>query len=94
MSHLGHNEFSILRTVKQQFLGYVLEGDAGVGEVDHTDAGLDDIVSQANNQCVGVVSLEFRTEVLQSLIKLGQITRPHSCKREYHIPQLYSTTRY
>lgn len=37
-SYLGDNELRILRTVQLQLLGNIGQGDAGIGEADHTDA--------------------------------------------------------
>ena len=79
MTHLGHDELSVLRAVQSQLLGNVSEGDAGVGQADHAHARFDHVVSQTQDQGVGVLRLELLAKLGQGLVKFGQVPCPHRC---------------
>ena len=75
--HLGNNVLSVLTAIKPQFLSDVCQGDSRVGEGDHSDASLDDIVSQTNDEGVSSLRLELLPVAIQSVAKQDQVPIPY-----------------
>ncbi len=78
LRYLGNNVLCILGTVQLQFLCNINQWDSGVREADHSDAGLDDVVSEADDERVGPLRLELGATAVQSLTKQDQISIPDS----------------
>jgi hypothetical protein len=55
---LAHDVFRILLGIELKLQARVAEGDSRVGERKHSDSGLDDVVSESENECPGLVGLE------------------------------------
>ena len=54
--------------------------------------GLDDVVSQADDECVRPVCLELLPELLQHLVELGQVTCSHRWTAAHRGPALVLET--
>lgn len=78
--YLGHNELCILRAVQHEFCGNISQGDTRIGEVDHANASLDDIMPESNDECVGALLLETPSIRFQDLVEDAQVAYPHSWK--------------
>ncbi len=78
LRYLGNNVLCILGTVQLQFLCNINQWDSGVRKADHSDAGLDDVVSEADDERVGPLWLELGATAVQSLTKQDQISIPDS----------------
>ena len=57
----------------------------GVGEADHSDASLDDIVSQSDDERVGLLFLESGAVTFQGFSKHNQVAILHSCKERHTV---------
>jgi len=71
---LSYNILGIFRAVQLKFGGYISERYLRVGDVDHSDSSLDDVVSQTYNERVGAVSPELLSVLTQRVRELCQVT--------------------
>lgn len=76
---LCNDILGINAAIQLQLLCNVLQRDAGVGERDHSHAGLDDIVAKTNNESVRSLSLELGPKLVQSVAKQLQVSIPYRC---------------
>lgn len=76
--YLGDDVLGVLLAVQLQLEADVAQRDLGVGEGDHADTGLDDVVAQAQDQVVVVILLELGAVLSQGRLELGQVSYAHS----------------
>ena len=72
-----YNKLCVLSATQSQLAAQLLERNPGVGHGDHLNPGLNNIVSQAHDECVGAVLQEPVSALLQQLTELVQVPRPH-----------------
>ena len=80
--YLCNYKFSILRAAKLQLVSNVRKWYSWIWQVDHADAGLDDIVTQTYDQGVRSLSWELVGVGCQRLIEVVQVARANSCQQK------------
>jgi len=89
--YLGNDELCVLGAVKLQLVGNVCQWYPWIWQVDHADAGLDDVVTQAYNQSVCSLGGELVRERRQRLIEVVQVTSTHGWSQPFTIWQIQFT---
>lgn len=83
LDSLANNVFCVFFRIKVELEADVPERDAGVGEGQLADAGLDDVLSEAGNQSQGAVCCETGTPSRDGCLKLVKGASTYSCCKVY-----------